>query len=142
MKWNFDSEYICIWGSLKKRFVYIAFVLFTLLPWKPMRTGVSLCWLSYTSFKIHHKIFNSSKLVNFLLSEGGPSIAHSKKINFIGRECSNFEGDRLKYRDIVGNMSIFSKPPPIFLIFLWLVIHFIAVIYCILNLTNSFREDW
>ena len=34
--------------------------------------------------KDHHKIFNSSKLVNFLLSEGGPSLAHSENINFIG----------------------------------------------------------
>ena len=41
--------------------------------------------------KIHHKILYSSKLVNFFLFEGGPSLAHSKNINFIGRECSNFE---------------------------------------------------
>ena len=58
--------------------------------------------------KIHHKIFNSSKLVNFFLSGGGPSPAHSKNINFIGRECPNFEGDGWKYRDMVGKMSIFS----------------------------------
>ena len=38
-------------------------------------------------FKIHHKIFNSS---NFLLSEGGPSLAHSKNINSIDRECPHF----------------------------------------------------
>ena len=46
----------------------------------------------FTFFKIHHKIFNSSKLVNFFLSEGCLSLAHSKNINFIGRECPNFEG--------------------------------------------------
>ena len=39
-------------------------------------------------------------------------------------------------------MSFFPEALPISLIFLWVVIHFIAVIYCILNLTNSFREDW
>ena len=43
--------------------------------------------------KFHHKIFNSNKLVNFFLCEGGPSLAHSKNINFIGRECPNFEGE-------------------------------------------------
>ena len=58
--------------------------------------------------KIHHKILDSSKLVNFFLSEGGPSLAHFKNINFIGRECPNYEGDGWKYRDIVGKMSIFS----------------------------------
>ena len=42
--------------------------------------------------KIHHRIFNSSKLVNFFLSEGGPSLANSKNINFVERECPNFEG--------------------------------------------------
>ena len=57
-----------------------------------MKIGVSLRRLSYTFKKIHHKIFNSSKLVNFFLSEGGPSLADSKNINFIGRECPNFEG--------------------------------------------------
>ena len=103
-----------------------------------MKTGVSFCRLSYTSFKIHHKIFKSSKLVNFVLSEGGPSLAHSKNINFIGRECLNFERNGCKYRDIVGKMSIFSSSTPNFPNFLWVVIHFIAVIY----LTNSFREDW
>ena len=58
--------------------------------------------------KIYHKIFNSSKLVNFFLSEGGPNLDHSKNRNFIGTECLNFEGDGWKYRDIVGKMSIFS----------------------------------
>ena len=82
--------------------------------------------------KIHHKIFNSSKLVNLFLSEGGPSLAHSKIINFIGRECPNLEGDGWKYRDIMEKCQFFPKAPPISLIFLWVVIHFIAVIYCIL----------
>ena len=57
-----------------------------------MKTGDSLFRLSHTFYKIRHKIFNSSKLVNFFLSEGGPSLVHSKNINFIGRECPNFEG--------------------------------------------------
>ena len=83
-----------------------------------MKTGVSLSRLSYTFLKIHHKIFNSSKLVNFFLSESGPSLAHSRNINFIGRECPNFEGDEWKYRDIVGKMSIFPKASPISLSFL------------------------
>ena len=47
-------------------------------------------------FKLHHKIFNSSKLVNFFLSKGDPSLAHSKNINFKGRECPNFEGGRVE----------------------------------------------
>ena len=64
----------------------------------------------YTFLKIHHKIFNSSKLVNFFLSEGGPSLAYPKNINFIGRECPNFEGNGWKYRDISGiNVSFFPK---------------------------------
>ena len=48
--------------------------------------------------------FNSSKLVDFFLSEGGPSLAHSKNINFIGKECPNFDGGVWKYRGIVGKM--------------------------------------
>ena len=99
------------------RLVYISIVLFKLLPWKPMKTGISLCRLSYTSFKIHPNIFNSSKLVNLFLSEGGPGLAHSKNMNFIGRECSNFEGDGLKYWNIVGRCQFFPKAPPISLIF-------------------------
>ena len=39
------------------------------------------------------------------------------------------------------NVILFFKAPLIFLIFLWVVKHFIAVIYCKLNLTDSFRED-
>ena len=58
--------------------------------------------------QIDNKIFNSSKLVNFFLSEGGPSLAHSRNIHFIGMECPNFEGDGWKYKDIVGKTSIFS----------------------------------
>ena len=50
--------------------------------------------------KIHHKIFNSSKLVNLFLSDGGPSLAHSKSINFIWRECPNFEGRSV---EVVGH---------------------------------------
>ena len=46
----------------------------------------------FSSFKNHHKIFNSCKLVNFFSSEGGPSLAHSKHITFIGEKCPNFEG--------------------------------------------------
>ena len=57
-----------------------------------METGVSLCRLFLDFLKIHHKIFSSSKLGNFFLSEGGPSLAYSKNIDFIGRECKNFEG--------------------------------------------------
>ena len=30
-------------------------------------------------------------------------------LNFIGRECQNFEGMGEKYRDIVGKMSFFLK---------------------------------
>ena len=43
---------------------------------------------------------------------------------------------------IVGKMSMFPKAPPDFRNFLWVVIHFIAVTYCILNLSNYFGEDW
>ena len=57
-------------------------------------------------------------------------------MNFIGREHPNFEGHSGK------NVNVSLKTPPIFLIFLWVVIHFLAVIYCILNLTNSFRDHF
>ena len=73
-----------------------------------MKTGVSLSRLSYTFFKIHHKIFNSSKLVNFFLSEDGRRLAHSKNINFIGRECQNFEREWMEVYGNSGKMSIFS----------------------------------
>ena len=56
------------------------------------KTGGSLSRFSYTLSKIHHKIFISSKLVNFVLAGGVPSLACSKNINFIGRECLKFEG--------------------------------------------------
>ena len=95
----------------------------------------------FTFFKIHTKTFNSSKLVNFFLSERCPSLAHSKNVNFIGWECPNREGDGWKYKDIVGKCQFFLKHPN-FPNFLWVVIHFIAVICCILNLTNCFREDF
>ena len=62
---------------------------------------------SFTFLKIHNKIFNSSKLVYFFQSEGGPSLAHSKNINSIG-SARILRGDGWKYRDIVGKMSIFS----------------------------------
>ena len=39
---------------------------------------------------------------------------------------------------IIGTMG----KHPDFSNFLWVVIHFIAVIYCILNSANYFREDW
>ena len=81
-----------------------------------MKTGVSLCRHSLP-FLIHQKIFTSSKLVNFFLCEDGPSLAHSKNINFIGRECPNFEGDGWKYRDSGKNCQFFPKAPPISLIF-------------------------
>ena len=57
------------------------------------------------SLKNHQKIFNSNKLVNFFSSEGLPSLADSKNMNFIGRECPNFERDRWKHRDIVGKCN-------------------------------------
>ena len=45
-------------------FVFIAFVLFTLLHAVAMETGGFLSTLSYT-LKPHHKIFNFYKIVNF-----------------------------------------------------------------------------
>ena len=93
---------------------------------------------------MHHEIFSSSKLVNFFLSEGGPSLAHSKNINFTGRECQNFEREWEEVQGHSGENVSFSQSTPDFPNFIWVVIHFIAVIYCILNilnLTNSFRED-
>ena len=48
----------------------------------------------------------------------------------------------------MAKMSIFPKAYPIFLIFLWMGggggggILFISVTYCILNLTNYFKDDW
>ena len=35
---------------------------------------------------------NQRKLVNFFVAVDCPSLAHSKTINFTGRECPNFEG--------------------------------------------------
>ena len=57
-----------------------------------------------------------SRLVNFCLAVGCPSLAHSKNINFIGRECPNFREDGWKYRDIVGKCHFFPKAPLISLI--------------------------
>ena len=51
---------------------------------------------TFIHFQIHHEIFNSSKLVNFFLCEGGPSLAHSRNINVIGRECLNFDKKLVK----------------------------------------------
>ena len=108
-----------------------------------MKTGGSLSKFVTLFLKFIIKSLIQSKLVNFFLAVSCPSLAHSKNINFIGRKCPNLRGDGCKYRDTVGkNVILFSKAPPISLIFLWVVKHFIAVIYCILNLTNSFREDW
>ena len=36
----------------------------------------------------------------------------------------------------------FAKAPLISQILLWVELHSIAVICCVLNLTNSFKEDW
>ena len=105
------------------------------------KTGVSLSRLSCTFFKIYHKIFNSSKLVNFFYLKIA-QVLLIPKTNFLARESRILKGNGWKHRDIVGKMSVFPKAPPISLIFLWVLIHFIAVIYCILNLTNYFREDW
>ena len=80
-----------------------------------MKTGVSFCRL-FNFLKIDHKIFNSGELVNFFLSDGGPSLAHSKNINCIG-SVRILRGDGWKYRDIMGKMSIFPKAPLISLTF-------------------------
>ena len=66
-------------------FIYIAFVLFMLLPSQAMKTGNTLSRLSDTLPKIHHEIFNQSKLVNFFSAVDFPSLAHSKNINSMGR---------------------------------------------------------
>ena len=45
--------------------------------------------------------------------------------------------------DTVGKNVMFFLKNPDLLKFLWVVIHFIAVVYYILNVrTNYFREDW
>ena len=59
-------------------------------------------------FKIHNKIFNSSKLVNFFSSEGSPSLSHFKNINFVGRECPNFEGGWVEVEGHSGKNVNFS----------------------------------
>ena len=73
-----------------------------------MKTGVSLSRLSYICFKIHHKIFNSSKPVNFFLSEGCISLAHSKDIHFIGRDRPNFERGWVEVQGYSGKNVNFS----------------------------------
>ena len=101
-----------------------------------MKTGGSLSKLVTLFLKFIIKSLIHSKLVNFFLAVIWPSRAHSKNINFIGWKCPNLKGDG--YRDTVGkNVILFSKASLISLIFLWVVKHFIVVIYCILNLTNS-----
>ena len=73
-----------------------------------MTTGVSLHQTFSHFLKIHHKIFNSSKLVNLFLSDGGPNLARSKYINFIERECPNFEGEWVELLGHSGENVIFS----------------------------------
>ena len=102
-----------------------------------MKTGPSLSRFGYSLSKIRHR---SSKFVNFIFAVGCLSLDHSKNINIIGRECPNFEGDGWMHGDIVGKMLVFPKAPLMSLIFLWVVAQFIAVTYCILNFTNSFRK--
>ena len=95
----------------------IAFVLFTLLHAVAMKTGGSLSRISYSLSKIHHKIFNLCQTCQFFSSLSCPSLADSKTINLIGRECSNFEGDGWNYRDSEKNVIFFLKHPrlPLFL---------------------------
>ena len=90
LKWNFDSGYICIWGSPKIVFVHRAFVLFTLLPRKQEVLFTDFVTL-FLKFIIKSLIY--SKLVFFFPTQDCLSLAHSKSVNFIGRECPNFEGD-------------------------------------------------
>ena len=71
--------------KISQFFIDIAFVLFMLLPSQAMKTGDTLSRRSDTISKIHHEIFNQSKLVNFFLAVDFPSLAHSKNINFMGR---------------------------------------------------------
>ena len=46
--------------------------------------------------------------VNFFSSRL-PKSCSFQKHNAIGKECSNFEGDECKYRDIIGKMPFFLK---------------------------------
>ena len=46
--------------------------------------------LSHSKFNIKSLIH--SKVVSFFSAAGCQSLVHSKNINFIGRECPNFEG--------------------------------------------------
>ena len=105
-----------------------------------MKTGGSLSRFCYTLSKIHYNILQTWQ---FLFGSRLPKSCPFQNINFIGRKFSNFEGDGWKYSDIVGkNVIFFLKHPRFFLICLWVVIHFKVVISCVLDLTNSFREDW
>ena len=70
--WTTDSIEMKFWQWIymhqrvsQKSVVYIAFVLFTLVPRQAMKTGVSLSRFPYTFLYIQNKTFNSSKLVNF-----------------------------------------------------------------------------
>ena len=75
--------------------------------------NMSLSFQTFLHFlKIYHKIFNSSKLVNFFLSEDFPSVVHSKSINVTGRECQNFETGWLEVLGHSGkNVNFFLKVP-------------------------------
>ena len=119
-------------------FFYTAFVLFTQFAMtsdENMRFSFQTSLLFFQTFIIKSLI--QRKLVNFFLA--------FQNITFIGREwvaAQIFRVDGWKYRDIVGKMSFFFLKHLNFPNFLWMLVHFIAVIYFILNLTDSFRKDW
>ena len=106
-----------------------------------MKTGGSLSRLCYSLSKIQPGIFNSKQTCQFLFSSRLPRSYSFQKHKFHRKEVAQILRGWVGVRDIVGKMSFFLKHPQ-FPSFLWVVVHFIAVIYCILDLTNSFREDW
>ena len=91
----------------EKCFVWIAFVLFTLLHAVSMKTGGSL--------SIKSLIYDN--LDNLFLSVGCPGLAHSKNINFIGRECKILRGMGGSIGTWWEKCHSFPEAPPISLIF-------------------------
>ena len=68
----------------QKLFIFLAFLLFTVLH------AVAMAF--FLDFLIIIKSLIYKKLVIYVLSVGCLGLAHSKNINFIWKECPNFEG--------------------------------------------------
>ena len=76
----------------QKTFVYIAFVLFTLLHAVAMKTGGSHSRLCYTLFKIYHKMFYLQQTYQFFIERNSKSSSFQKR-KFHGEGVPEFGGE-------------------------------------------------